>query len=73
MASQIGDGSRERKAIALATAVADFRERAPFDVQLLLQFALFAGPRRRRAPSHEHDGTSMLGMAVNAIARYDFR
>ena len=24
MASQIGDGSRERKAIALATAVADF-------------------------------------------------
>ena len=47
MASQIGDGSTVRKAIAHRTAVADFRKSAPLDLQLVPQFALLAGPWRR--------------------------
>ena len=73
MASQIGDGSDTRKAIAHVTAVADFLESVSFDLELILEFALPAGPWWRRSPRHEHDGTAMLAMAASAIARYDFR
>ena len=67
MASQIADRHATRTAIARGMTVADFREHAPFDVQLVLRLALPADPWRRRAPRHEHDGTATLGMAVSSI------